>query len=95
MKIIAIDYLGSMKPELCGTKSDIISPVDLSLLIWFRLFVFLTVFNLFVFYGYNKNCSHFPFNYENVCFNLTITFPPSSFSSAGPLIQFAFSCVTE
>ena len=51
-------------------------------------FVFLTC-------GYNKNCSHFPFNYENVCFNLTITFPPSLFSSAGPLIQFAFSCVTE
>lgn len=73
----AMDYLGSMKPELCGTKSDIISLVDLSLLIWFHLFVFLTC-------GYNKNCSHFPFNYENVCFNLTITFPPHCFLLLDP-----------
>lgn len=29
----AMDYLGSMKPELRGTKSDIISLVDLSLLV--------------------------------------------------------------
>lgn len=81
-----IDYLGSMKPELCGTKSDIISLVDLLLLIWFHLLVFLTC-------DYNKNYSHFSFQYENVGFNLTITFPPSQFFSAGLLIQFAFSCV--
>lgn len=82
-----MDYLGSMKPELCGTKSDIIHLVDLLLLIWFHLFVFLTC-------DYNKNYSQFSFQYENVCFNLTITFPPSQFFSAGHLIQFAFSCVT-
>ena len=49
-----MDYLGSMKPELCGTKSDIISLVDLLLLIWFHLFVFLTC-------DYHKNYSHFSF----------------------------------